>query len=300
MVAFVSTQLVLRSTVWAQGAVSAKNRDAVEVAQELFDDQRYEESIQSLSATLVRPGQSVERRILIYRLLALNYITLNRKDEAESSARGVFALSPNYELPKSESPKFREFFVEAKRRWDADGRPGAAPEKIVLRHQVPMEIPARKTFDISTMVEANKNAVAGVKVFYRTRGQEAFAELDATMTGSQAVASVPADAVRGPLLEYYIQAVDKKGHVVGIRGEATEPLRVTVNEPSSGSKAWVPIVIVGSVLVVAGLVVGGLAVGGVFKSKPQPPPNPAPEEKRSVVKVVVGGASIPVAPGLSF
>ena len=45
----------------------------------LFEDQQYEESIQTLSAALLRPSNTKAQKIEIYRLLALNYITLNRK-----------------------------------------------------------------------------------------------------------------------------------------------------------------------------------------------------------------------------
>ena len=55
---------------------------------ELFDDQQYEESIQVLSAALVRPGTSTQDKMEIYRLLAYNYITLKRTEEAEYRIQG--------------------------------------------------------------------------------------------------------------------------------------------------------------------------------------------------------------------
>ena len=52
----------------------------------LFEDQQYEESIQTLSAALLRPSNTLAQKVEIYRLLALNYITLGRKDEADINA----------------------------------------------------------------------------------------------------------------------------------------------------------------------------------------------------------------------
>ena len=86
----------------AQSAKATKPGQPVESdpeGQAQFDDQQYEESIQTLSAALLRPNNTKQQRVDIYRLLALNYITLNRKDEAESAVRGLLALQPDYTLP---------------------------------------------------------------------------------------------------------------------------------------------------------------------------------------------------------
>ena len=93
----------------------------------LFDDQRYDESIQTLSAALLRPGTSKADRIEVYRLLAYDYLVLNRKEEAEAAVRGLYALNPDFSLATSESPRFREFFADTKKRWEADGKPGQTP-----------------------------------------------------------------------------------------------------------------------------------------------------------------------------
>ena len=99
----------------AQAAGNASARLSLTArGQQLFDDQQYEESLQVLSAALVRPGNSPAQRIEIYRLLAYNYITLGRHDEAESACRGIFSLDPSFTLSDRESPRFRDFFVAAR------------------------------------------------------------------------------------------------------------------------------------------------------------------------------------------
>ena len=85
------------------GKAPAAPQDLIQRGRALFEDQQYEESIQSLSAALVRPINTKAQKLEIYRLLALNYITLNRKDEAESAVRGLLAQQPTYTLPSSES-----------------------------------------------------------------------------------------------------------------------------------------------------------------------------------------------------
>src|SRR5262245_15305622 len=106
----------------------APKRDLIQQAQLLFEEQQYEESIQTLTAALVRPNNTKQQKVEIYKLLALNLITLNRKEEAESAVRGLLAVQPDYELPKSESPRFRDFFAAAKTKWEAEGRPGLVKE----------------------------------------------------------------------------------------------------------------------------------------------------------------------------
>src|SRR5262245_24451244 len=101
-----------------------KQQDLIARGRSLFEDQQYEESIQTLSAAILRPNLAKEQKIEILRLMALNYITLNRKDEAESAVRGLLATEPSYELPKNESPRFRDFFATARKKWEDEGRPG--------------------------------------------------------------------------------------------------------------------------------------------------------------------------------
>ncbi len=73
---------------------------------------------------------------------ALNYITLGRKDEADNAVRGLLVVQPDYQLPANESPRFRDFFKEARAKWEAEGRPGLVKEKpsekpVALRYGSP-------------------------------------------------------------------------------------------------------------------------------------------------------------------
>src|SRR5580658_6319791 len=68
------------------GATS-QSQDLIARGQTLFDDQRYQDSIQTLSGALVRPNNTKAEKLEIYRLLALDYITLTRPEEAEGAVR---------------------------------------------------------------------------------------------------------------------------------------------------------------------------------------------------------------------
>jgi hypothetical protein len=258
---------------WAQprpAAASAPRRDLVQIGQQQFDDQQYEESIQTLSAALVRPNNTKAQRVEIYRLLALNYITLNRKDESEAAVRGLLSIQPDYELPKAESPRFRDFFANTKQRWEAEGRPGLvkesepAPAPVTMLHTSPSQVDPGTKIDLSARMQDPEHRVASVKLFYRTGARGSFKELSAFYAKGQAAAhaTIPASAVKPPFVEYYLLGYDKNELPVVSRGDVGAPLRVAVPEPSKG---WVLPVVIGGV-VGAAAIVGGLALAGVFKS----------------------------------
>ncbi|MEI8258345.1 MAG: hypothetical protein WCJ30_21935, partial [Deltaproteobacteria bacterium] len=76
-------------------------------------------------------------------------------------------------------------------------------------------------------------------------------------------ATVPAESVRPPLVEYYFEAVDANGVPVQARGDAFAPLRIAVPEPG-GIPMWVwpvggAVLAAGIAAVVIGVVVAGQA-----------------------------------------
>jgi hypothetical protein len=258
---------------YAQTHGQAAGQDLVARGRALFDDQQYEESIQTLSAALLRPNNAKPAKVEIYRLLALNYITINRKEEAESAVRGLLALSPEYSLPQSESPRFRDFFADAKKRWEADGRPGIVKESepaaapVTMQHVSPPQIDPHTQIDLTAKLNDPQRRVTSVKVYFRTGSNGKFDEIDADVTdGTDVKASIPPDSVKPPIVEYYLLGVDKGGLPVVSRGDASAPLRIAVPEPR---KAWViPVVIGGGVALAALGVVGGVLL--FHKSSPGP------------------------------
>jgi hypothetical protein len=256
----------LVSPAFAQGR---PQQDLVARGQQLFEDQQYEESIQTLSAALLRPSNSKAQKIDVYRLLALNYITLNRKDEAESAVRGLLAIEPSYALPPTESPRFRDFFTAVRTKWEEEGRPGlvketeAAPAAVSMKHASPSQVEASTQIDLTATLEDPGKRVMMVRMYYRTGSKGKFVEGDANVEGSHVRATIPSSAVSPPLVEYYLQGFDKGGLPIVSRGDAAAPLRVAVPEASRG---WVLPVAIGGGVLGAAAIVGGLALAGVFKS----------------------------------
>ncbi|MBI4705292.1 MAG: hypothetical protein HY744_29650 [Deltaproteobacteria bacterium] len=239
----------------------------VQKAQDLFDEQMYEESIQVLSAALMRPGISREEKIDVYRLLAYNYITLRRDDEADGAVRGLLVLDENFSLPESESPRFRDFFKKTRDAWEADGKPGlkaekeATPEasKVAVKHAPPAQADEGQAVSVGGTVEDPEATVAKVKLYYRAGSSGKFTTAPVQFAMLRWSAQIPAEAVVPPLVEYYVEALDEGGLPVATRGDAAAPLRIAVVASGSFLTSpwfWVPVgVAVAAAAVITAVVV---------------------------------------------
>lgn len=246
-------------------------------ATEMYDDQRYEESIQVLSAALVRPSATTEEKIAVYKLMGQNYILLRRDEEAESAFRALLVLAPEYRLPSSESPRFRVVFDKVKAKWDAEGRPGMlkpeAPPLAAVKLTCKGEGVAKngEHYPLEALLTDTGSRAKRLSLFTRSGGKGKFVVAwkgDVESHNGKYNIRVASSAVHAPLLEYYVEADDAGGLALASCGDATQPVRVAVPESKSGS--WVPWA-VGGVLG-AGAIVGGLWLAGVFSSDPPPSP----------------------------
>ena len=255
-----------------RGASAGAPQDLIQRGRALFDDQQYEESIQALSAALLRPSNTKAQKLDVYRLLALNYITLNRKDEAESAVRGLLALQPDYALPASESPRFRDFFAGAKAKWEAEGRPGLAKDppptaaEVTMLHNSPASAPPKKQLDLTATLNDPDHRVTTVQLFYRHGSTGDFKSRDADVDGEHVHAAIPPEAVVPAIVEYYLQGFDKGGAPIVSRGDSEAPLRV----PVSGGGGWIlPVGIAGGAVavaaIIAGILLGTKSSGGQTK-----------------------------------
>jgi hypothetical protein len=254
----------------AKGAKDAKDAKSsvtslIQRGTELFDDAEYEESIQTLSAALLRPGSSKQEKVEIYRLLAYNYIVLKRNDEADAAVRGLLVLDESYQLPSSESPRFREFFKATREKWEGEGKPGRektdtpVAKPIRIMHQSPAQVAPGSTIKLTGRVEDPDGRVQSMSLAYRSGAEEKFVTATAKYTLGEFEAEIPKTAVKSPFVEYYLQAIDKGGLPLTSRGDAASPLRVVV--PAAEKKGvlsspafWIP----------AGLVVVGGGVAATY------------------------------------
>ena len=239
----------------------------VDRASDLFYDQQYEESIQTPSAALLRPGTPIEQRVEIYRLLAYNYITIKRTEEADGAVRGLLVLKEDFVLPDSESPRFRDFFKSVREKWIEEGKPGKVEEgkseakPVTIKHASPAQVEPGTAIKLAASVDGPDKRDGGVKLNYRTGSKGKFLRTDTTAAGGGFSAEIPSSAVKPPLVEYYLEAVDENGLPLASRGDATAPLRVVVPAPTDDNFLtspwfWVPVgaAVVGGAVLTAVLI----------------------------------------------
>ncbi len=258
-------------------------RNLIQLGQRQYDELHYEEAVQTLSAAIIRSGNATADELRIYELLAYSYQALQRNDEAEGAWRLVLAREPDRQPSQDVSPRVQQFFTRVRERWDAEGRPGVArpaqsgsttatptpnaplPEVRIEHRSPPQQQRGRAVPLTANLVDPGHRA-SRLVLAYRHNNSGIFRRIDARgdATGAYAV-TLPGDAVRPPLVEYYFEAVDPTGVPVQARGDAFAPLRIAVPEPG-GIPWWVW---VGGGVLVAGAVTG-IVIGVVSASGSQP------------------------------
>lgn len=273
-----------------QATAESRRGDLIGTGKQLFDDQRYEESIQTLSAALLRPGASRDERMEVYKYLAYNYLVLSQMEEAEAAVRGLYVLSPDFTLPDTESPRFRTFFDDVMQRWVEEGRPGVEETRApfappTIKHVSPAEWESGRPVRIAGQIVDPGHRAGTVMIRYRAGVKGKFRRLEARISQGAFRASIPGSAVKPPLLEYYIEAVDDAGLPVASRGDAAAPMRIAVPDIAQSASIFSsPWFWVAAAAVVAGGVTGAV----LLTDSPSEGPGPSPQPPTSRVVVVIG------------
>jgi hypothetical protein len=275
---------------FCQAAEESRRGKLIDSGKNLFEEQRYEESIQTLSAALLRPGTSKADRIDVYRFLAYNYLVLSQTEEAEAAVRGLYVLDPEFTLRESESPRFRTFFTEVKDRWEKEGRPGLETESRAtaaspsVKHVSPAEWESGKQVRVSGQIVDPANRAASVVIRYRSGSKGKFQRLEARLGQGHFRASIPGSAVKPPLVEYYIEVVDDGGLPIASRGDAAAPMRIAIPDPDGGpsvlASPWF--------WVAAAVVVGGGVTGAILLNKDSGSTSTQSAPPTSRVVVIIG------------
>ena len=264
--------VVVVALLAATGTASAQRNPLIRQGQEQYDDLRYEEALQTLSAALVRAGNTVQDRVTIYRLLAFTYLALGREEEAEGGYRSMLALQPDFEPGSEVAPRIRQFFAGVKSRWEAEGRPGTAqPAAVSIRHRSPPQGARGQAVSLEAQVDDPDGRMAGLVLAFRQGTSAVFTRVETQARGGSYYAQIPADAVRPPLVEYYFEAVDSSGLPIAQRGDVAAPLRIAVPAPGEGGgvlSQWWFWTVVG--VVVVGSIVGAVLIFGGDDGAQQP------------------------------
>lgn len=262
--------LALVLVVAAMPASAAAQNPLIQQGQEQFDELRFEEALQTLSAALVRSGNTPQQYATIYRLLALTYLALGRQEEAAGAYRSMLPLDPEFQPDESVSPRMREFLAGVRQQWEADGRPGTGPPPpVTIQHRSPAEAERETEVPLEAQVEDPAGRMARLVLAYRQGTNAVFTRVDTEPDGADYRAIIPSTAVAPPLVEYYFEALDDQNLPIAARGDVAAPLRIAVPEPGEGinvAEEWWFWTLIG-VVVVGGVVAGILIADAVSSAQ---------------------------------
>jgi tetratricopeptide (TPR) repeat protein len=259
-----SAVFVLALTVTPAIAQAQDNGALVQAGRAQYENLQFEEAIQTLSAAIIRRGNTPAQEAQIYEYLALSYLALSRDDEAEGAFRLMLTRDPERRLDASVAPRIVEFFNRVRDRWVAEGRPGLvqanAPARalrpITIQHASPPQHARNTDLELSASITDPDRRSAGLVLAWRPGSRGLFRRSTAQHRGGTFTATIPGAEVRPPFVEYYLEAVDENGIAVAARGDAYAPLRVVVPAPESPSvftRWWFW---TGAAVLVAGVAVG--------------------------------------------
>ncbi|MEO1171957.1 MAG: hypothetical protein AAFX94_07870 [Myxococcota bacterium] len=230
------------------------------------------------------PGASDWLRVQALLLEGTALVIIGREIDAELAFSAALDLELELDLPKSAPPKavavFRMVQVEAERA----AKKARAQERAALLNSIALAGGPTKllggqpaTFDYS--VSDPRDAVHGVRVFFRRRGDPAFSSLALEKDDrNRWRAQIPGEWTSnedGFLLEYFTQTVDSKGNALVAQGSETGPLSIpvpagVVEQPVPVLKStWFWVAVGGAALAATA---AGLIVRSENRQLPGPPP----------------------------
>jgi tetratricopeptide (TPR) repeat protein len=229
---------------------SARLRRRLEEGRRHYQEQEYALALPPLRAVASDPAATRAQKAAALEVLGLSYLILGRRDRAREAFENLLAIDPDATLADpSLSPKLRRFFEEVKAAFVPGYRPGAPT--VALEHAAPQGALAGRPLEMATAAverapcdrdrASESSCVREVVVRWRRRGllEYASAPLSRQSEGGRfrGYLHPPAD-VSSYTIEYYVEARDLGGRVVGRAGGPEQPLSIEVRGGRALSPAW--------------------------------------------------------------
>ncbi len=225
----------------------------------LFEDQEYAGAIQTL-VPVTRDARATRAQ----RLRALELIALAQYIKGDqAAARGTFEriidIDPGYQLrDASGSPKIKAFFEELKRALVPHYDPTAGAD---LEHAAPRGGTAGRAIELEVHATRGGDRVFEIVIATRRTGELAYHATTSAPRGDARwrVRLTPEASLKPYVLQYYVEAHDASGAVIGRIAAPDDPLEVPLGAgglgPVAGARPWYGrwYVIAGAAVVAAGV-----------------------------------------------
>jgi tetratricopeptide (TPR) repeat protein len=236
--------------------------DSVKAGLAAYDALDYERAIvvleESLTESLTR-----EEQIVSHKTLAFAYAALGKDEQARNAFVKLLRLDDSVILDRTVAPRVRALFEEARTAIaTGNASPAARPSLPIVNVSAPL--PALKEGQPLSLGGAVTGGVAQkICLFHRARGDLRYSQVYGEMrpTG-KFVVTAPGVAVKPPVFEYYLTALDEHGAAVAQSGSYAQPivLAVSARKPPLYKKSW----FWGTI---AGVVASGVIIGAVSATR---------------------------------
>ncbi len=194
----------------------------IDAAQAQLDAGDYEDVLATTARGLARAELTDDQLAELYRLEGLSHLYLGNEDKARLAFEKLLQARPDYEIPKTAPPKVRALYARIK-------------EDIKKRRVRPVTLSLEPVGavepDAPLVVHARIDDLAlgsKAKLFFRRAGAQAYSSVDFRRRGDAFEATVPAFELEGSALEYYVEVADAAQRRLAGRGDAYNPLVVSV------------------------------------------------------------------------
>lgn len=246
-------------------------RSRMTQGEQRYQGQEYRAAIEAFDAVVHDPIATRNDRARAYEYLGMSWLILGKKPKARAAFEELLAIDPHYTLSDpTHSPKLREFFEEVRSSF-VPGY-GKSEGEAELEHDAPTGAVAGRPLEMQVVVIRGAPLVKQVTLHARRQGMLEYADQPMRGDGGRwKLSYAPSRDVVDYTLEYYVEARDDKGRVVGRVASPERPIPLLVhgvpmvgNGPTPWFKRWYVWAAVGGV--VAGAAIAGVVAGTAEKA----------------------------------
>jgi tetratricopeptide (TPR) repeat protein len=203
----------------------APARPEIARAQAQIENGEFEEAVKTLETGLDAPDVTDDQLVELYRLLGLTSLYLGDEARAREAYEMLLQARPDYELPRSASPKIRSLYARIKE--DIKNR---RVRPVTLQVDPLPDTPGSQPVVAEARIE-NMALGARARLFYRRAGAQAYSSVDLSRDRANKeryIATLPAyelPAAPGAYeVEYYFEVADAAQRRLAGRGDSFNPL----------------------------------------------------------------------------